>query len=87
MKINQIGSSGINPYQRQLNKQENINKKAIQSEDKIEISHTAKEMQLGSTYAAQRQEKINALKMQVENSTYKINPQQLAKAIANYYKV
>ncbi|ESU34141.1 hypothetical protein G3A_02415 [Bacillus sp. 17376] len=86
MKINNnIGPSGINPYKRQMNKLDatvtSQNKKA----DKVEISSTAKEMQQLSQVSVQRQQKVEELKLQVENGTYKLNPQETAKSIINFY--
>lgn len=84
MKINNNNISGINPYQRNLDKvvkPENT----VQKTDKIEISNAAKEMQTNSIVQA-RQEKVEALKKQVENGTYKIDPQAVANSIVDFYK-
>lgn len=85
MKINNIGPSGVNPYKRQMAKQESISKQVNQGTDKVEISSTAKEMQQISQFAAARKEKVEQIKISVENGTYKANPQDIAKSIANYY--
>lgn len=85
MKINQFGTSGINPYNRQMNKLEGSARAKNSSADKIEISTTAKEMQQVSQYAATRQQKVEELKIQVENGNYKINPKEIAKSIVNFY--
>ena len=47
MKINNIGPSGINPYKRQMNKLEEASNTLGKKADKVEISSTAKEMQIG----------------------------------------
>lgn len=86
MKINNIGPSGMNPYKRQIAKQENANRHVNLGTDKVEISATAKEMQQISQYSAARQEKVEQIKVKVENGNYKLNPQDIAKSIANYYK-
>lgn len=85
MKINNFGSSGINPYKRQMNNMENAQKAAKAGSDKVEISTTAKEMQKLSQPSTARQEKIEQLKLQVLNGTYKVNPQQAAKSIIDFY--
>lgn len=84
MKINNYGTSGINPYKQQMNKQnqvKNINK----PNDKVEISATAKELQQVSNVEKERQKKVEQLKMQVENGQYKVDPQAVAKSISKFY--
>lgn len=85
MKINQFGTSGVNPYKHHMNKLEGTAKSIKSSADKVEISTTAKEMQQVSQYASARQEKVEELKIQVENGNYQINPREIAKSIANFY--
>ncbi|KAB2336854.1 flagellar biosynthesis anti-sigma factor FlgM [Cytobacillus depressus] len=86
MKINNFGPSGVNPYKRQMNKLENTVKSANKAADKVEISTTAKEMQQVSQYTNARQEKVEKLKIQVENGTYKVNPKEVAKSLIDFYK-
>lgn len=83
MKINHLGPSGINPYKRQINKQDTAAVSAGTKADKVEISSTAKELQQVSV---QRQQKVEALKIQVENGTYKLDASETAKGIINFYK-
>lgn len=85
MKINHIGLSNMNPYNRNTNNINKENQKLGKSTDKIEISTAAKEMQQISQYATERQEKVAEIKRQVENGTYKINPQEVAKSVYRYY--
>ncbi|MEH7444576.1 flagellar biosynthesis anti-sigma factor FlgM [Bacillus sp. JJ1122] len=84
MKINNFGTHRINPYNRQMNKLDEL-KKAEKPVDKVEISLTAKAMQQLSDVEQQRAKKVEELKIQVENGTYKPNPQEIAKSIANFY--
>jgi negative regulator of flagellin synthesis FlgM len=85
VKINNFGSSGINPYKRQMNNMENAKSSAKADSDKVEISATAKEMQQLSQYSASRQERVEQLKLQVQNGTYKVNPEQVAKSMIDFY--
>ncbi len=85
MKINNLGPSGINPYKRQMNNMDNAQKAVKAGSDKVEISTTAKEMQKLSQPSTTRQEKIEQLKLQVENGTYKVNPQQVAQSMIDFY--
>ncbi|WP_144478058.1 flagellar biosynthesis anti-sigma factor FlgM [Cytobacillus oceanisediminis] len=87
MKINNnFGPTGINPYKRQMNKLDAAaavqNKKA----DKVEISSTAKEMQQLSQVSVERNQKVDELKIQVENGTYKLDSKETAKSIINFYR-
>ncbi|WP_026581002.1 flagellar biosynthesis anti-sigma factor FlgM [Bacillus sp. J33] len=86
MKINNFGPSGVNPYKRQMKKMESAGKPAKAAADKVEISSTAKELQQVSQLSENRRAKVEELKVQVENGTYKINPKEVAKSLANFYK-
>jgi negative regulator of flagellin synthesis FlgM len=84
MKINNFGTNRINPYNRQMNKIDEL-KKADKPVDKVEISSTAKAMQQISDVEQLRQKKVEELKIQVENGTYKPNPSEIAKSIVEFY--
>jgi negative regulator of flagellin synthesis FlgM len=86
MKINPLGSQGINPYKRQMGKLDQANKTVSKAADKVEISSAAKEMQQESQITNERDAKVNELKIQVENGTYKVDPKAVAKSIVNFYK-
>lgn len=85
MKINHIGLSNMNPYNRNTNNINKENQTLGKTADKIEISTVAKEMQQISQYTTERQEKVAEIKLQVENGTYKINPQEVAKSVYRFY--
>ncbi|WP_338778621.1 flagellar biosynthesis anti-sigma factor FlgM [Metabacillus sp. FJAT-52054] len=85
MKINNYGVNGINPYKKnadQIMKQEAVQQK----QDKIEISSAAKQLQSTNKMAEARQEKIDQLKAQIENGTYEVNPSEIARKFADFYK-
>lgn len=84
MKINNFGTHRVNPYNRQINKMDEM-KKAEKPVDKVEISSTAKAMQQVTEVEQQRAKKVEDLKIQVQNGTYKPNPQEIAKSIADFY--
>lgn len=83
MKINNFGTQGINPYKKQANKLEQANVSGKPT-DKVEISSTAKEMQLSSIDKARR-EKVEQLKIQVQNGQYHVDPKAVAKSIQSFY--
>lgn len=85
MKINNFGPSGVNPYDRQQNKVNSAKVSSAKATDKIEISSTAKELQQISQIPAQRQAKVDELKAQYEAGNYKMNAEDTAKSILNYY--
>ncbi|WP_338449528.1 flagellar biosynthesis anti-sigma factor FlgM [Niallia oryzisoli] len=85
MKINNFRPQGVNPYKNQMNKLDNIEKAASKKRDVVEISSEAKELQQVSSYELERQKKVDDLKLQIENGTYKPQPKEIAKSIINYY--
>ncbi|WP_019153846.1 flagellar biosynthesis anti-sigma factor FlgM [Robertmurraya massiliosenegalensis] len=87
MKINNLGTSGINPYKRQMNKLENMSKTSKPTIDKVEISSTAKEMRQVTSYSVERQEKVEKLKVQLENGNYKVDTREVAQSLYNFYKI
>ena len=86
MKINNFKPSGVNPYKNQLNKLEQMEKGPNKKKDVVEISTEAKEMQQISSFEKDRQIKVDELRSQVENGTYKPQPSEIAKSIINFYK-
>lgn len=86
MKINNVGMTGVNPYNTQVNKMGNVKETKVNSSDKVEISSAAKEMQQLSPIPAARQAKVDELKSQVENGTYKMSAQDTAKGLIDFYR-
>ncbi len=86
MKINNIGSMGVNPYKKSMEKNAATPSKAQPREDKVEISSKAIDLQQSNELIKARQEKVQAIKAQVENGTYTIDPQAIAKGLLNFYK-
>ena len=83
MKINQFGPVGMNPYKKQMNKVVQT-EKATQT-DKVEISSAAKQLQETSPITIERQQKVEALKKQVQSGTYKVNAEDVAKSVYDFY--
>ncbi|WHY13932.1 flagellar biosynthesis anti-sigma factor FlgM [Peribacillus frigoritolerans] len=86
MKINNVGMTGVNPYNLQANKTGNIKESKVKSSDKVEISSAAKEMQQSSSILAARQAKVDELKIQVEKGNYKLNALATAKGLIDFYR-
>lgn len=83
MKVTNYGPSSLNPYMQEMQKTETVKKKTAKTNDQIEISSEALKLQQQTDPA--RQEKIAHIKDQIQNGTYKIDHQELAKSIYNYY--
>lgn len=83
MKINPFGPVGINPYKNQMNKVAATEKQT--KADKVEISSAAKQLQETSPITVERQQKVEALKQQVQNGTYKVNTEDVAKSVYDFY--
>ncbi|WP_226529279.1 flagellar biosynthesis anti-sigma factor FlgM [Metabacillus niabensis] len=86
MKINNLNSMGVNPYKRNLEKNTAAAQKPQTKEDKVEISSKAKDLQQSNEVVKARQEKVQAIKTQLESGTYTIDPQAIAKGLLNFYK-
>lgn len=85
MKINPIHNPKVNPYQRNAEKVNQVkqDKKPL---DRVEISSQAKNLQEVSHVTKEREAKVEALKQQVEDGTYKVDSKELAKNLINYFK-
>ncbi|MGX1901496.1 flagellar biosynthesis anti-sigma factor FlgM [Thermolongibacillus altinsuensis] len=83
MKINNIYSLRVNPYERQMNIGKAV--KAEKKADRVEISQAAKELQEAAKLIAERQEKVERLKQQVQTGTYKIDERAVAESVLRYY--
>lgn len=86
MKINNLGSMGVNPYKRNLEKNSEATAKAQNKEDKVEISSQAIGLQQTNDVTKARQEKVQAIKTQLESGNYTIDPRAVAKGLVDFYK-
>ena len=84
MKINPFKPADMNPYKRQVEKAENLPK--TERTDKVEISAEAKEMQQVSPLVQEREARVAELKAQVQSGQYKVDPQDVAKALIKFYR-
>ncbi|MBS4208278.1 flagellar biosynthesis anti-sigma factor FlgM [Bacillus sp. FJAT-50079] len=85
MKINPFRPVEQNPYKRQMNTVERH--QAAVKTDKVEISPEAKEMQQIPSIVKEREAKVAEIKKQVQNGTYEVNAKDIAKGIAEFYKL
>ncbi|KGR90080.1 flagellar biosynthesis anti-sigma factor FlgM [Ureibacillus massiliensis 4400831 = CIP 108448 = CCUG 49529] len=85
MKITSIGVNNVNPYNKQQQKLKSVSGHSPFA-DKIEISTAAKEMQGSSTYSAERAEKVEKLKAEIESGEYKVDARKVAADMLKYYR-
>lgn len=85
MKINSFGVNSVNPYN---NQQRNVKSTTGKSSfaDKIEISTAAKEMQVSSNFGAERAEKVQKLKAEIQSGEYKVDARKVAEDMLKYYR-
>ena len=86
LKINNLGSMGVNPYKRSLEKSAAAAQKPQTKVDKVEISSKAIDLQQSNEVTKARQEKVQAIKTQLESGTYTIDPKAIATGLLNFYK-
>ncbi|WP_400243409.1 flagellar biosynthesis anti-sigma factor FlgM [Niallia sp. JL1B1071] len=82
MKINNFNPVNMNPYKKQIEKNEATQN--IRKEDKVEISKAALELQ--GTQDDVRLEKIQELKKQISNGTYQVDSKEVAEKILSFWK-
>lgn len=85
MKINNVNLPAINPYKANELKAAKAENSVKLQADKLEISAEAKQLSEISSYAVERNERVQELKAQVEAGTYKVDPEQLAKNLTAYF--
>lgn len=87
MKINpNLNVNNINPYKRNQMKMEAAQSAAKVGADKLEISNAAKQLSGISAYPAERAERVQQLKAQVEAGTYKPDAVKVAEDLLKFYK-
>ncbi|TFD95785.1 flagellar biosynthesis anti-sigma factor FlgM [Jeotgalibacillus sp. R-1-5s-1] len=86
MKINPLNNSAINPYKRQQAKVEQAEAQKQKTTDKLEISNQAKELLGNGRIQAERREKVDQLKSEVENGTYKADPKKTAEDLLKFFR-
>ena len=80
------GSSFIQSYQKQMQVSPVGKTRAIQKEDQLQISPQAKEMfEKKIEIDVARQEKINALKAQVQSGDYQVNSEKAADSFYQFW--
>ena len=85
MKINNVGVNAVNPYKRQAQKLDATEQTKKQSTDQLQISSVAKELQ-SSSYATERSERVQQLKVEIESGNYKVDAKKVAADLLSFYR-
>ncbi|WP_159462154.1 flagellar biosynthesis anti-sigma factor FlgM [Halobacillus sp. Marseille-P3879] len=85
MKIQGTNHTNLNPYQKQFNQQKDVKNNSKQQQDKVEISEHGKALQDSGKKSEDRQQYINEIKAQVDNGNYKVDSQQTAKNLVDFF--
>lgn len=83
MKINPMHS--VQAYRKLQEVQERHKQDQVKRQDQVEISSEAKEMAKSTEISAERMERVQEVKQQIENGTYKVNHQEVAKKIYDFW--
>ncbi|MDV2684295.1 flagellar biosynthesis anti-sigma factor FlgM [Alkalihalophilus sp. As8PL] len=83
MKINPYQSIQQNPYRKQVEQSEKLPE--AKKVDKLEISSQALEMQKGNPLEKARQEKVEALKKQIESGEYRVDKEAVAQKMYDFW--
>lgn len=85
MKITSYGVNAVNAYKNQVRNVKSDTNKASFA-DKIEISKAAHNMQGVTTYSAERAERVQQLKADIDSGEYKVNARKVAEDMLKYYR-
>ncbi|WP_432354579.1 flagellar biosynthesis anti-sigma factor FlgM [Sporosarcina sp. A2] len=86
MKITNNNVQPVNPYKANQVKSEKVKHENSVQTDRLEISNEAKKLSEPSPITTQRNEKVSALKAQIQAGTYKVDAEQLASDLIGYYQ-
>ncbi|KZE64235.1 hypothetical protein AWM68_14140 [Fictibacillus phosphorivorans] len=85
MRINHFNSIQNNPYKKQVPPMKDNYVQTAYKKDEIQISDEAKKLLSSSKFEQDRTDKVNEIRHQVDNGTYKVNISKTAASIISYY--
>ncbi|MGN5456072.1 MAG: flagellar biosynthesis anti-sigma factor FlgM [Candidatus Kurthia intestinigallinarum] len=86
MKVQGYGVNAVNPYKNQQVKTNEVKKSSLSFQDQLEISSQAKDLQGVKSYESERADRLSELKSQIQNGTYKVDSEKLAKDLLNHFR-
>ncbi len=85
MKINNLGRLNVNPYNKQMEKMEQVQK--LQKEINLKFLLKLLELQKENSFEIERQEKVEQLKEKVQSGEYEVNPREVAKKMYGFWNL
>ncbi|MFD2870616.1 flagellar biosynthesis anti-sigma factor FlgM [Kurthia populi] len=86
MKVQGYGVNAVNPYKNQQVKTNEVKKSSLSFQDQLEISSQAKDLQGVKSYESERADRLSELKSQIQNGTYKVDSEKLARDLLNHFR-
>lgn len=86
MKVQGYGVNAVNPYKNQQVKTNEVKKSTLSFQDQLEISSQAKDLQGVKSYESERADRLSELKSQIQNGTYKVDSEKLARDLLNHFR-
>jgi negative regulator of flagellin synthesis FlgM len=86
MRINHFNPIQNNPYKTQVQDMKQEKFQSGYKKDELQISDEAKKLLSSSKFEQERAEKVNEIKNQVNQGTYKGNISDTAKSIINFWQ-
>lgn len=76
----------LNPYTKQIQKQQELKQKLDPKADQLQISDAAKKMQIDNNIHPAREERVEQLKQKVESGQYKVDADAVAKKMLQTFR-
>jgi len=86
MKVQGYGVNAVNPYKNQQVKTNEVKKSSLSFQDQLESSSQAKDLQGVKSYESERADRLSELKSQIQNGTYKVDSEKLARDLLNHFR-
>lgn len=86
MKVNKMNIPAINPYKANELKVQKSAQHQLAQKDKLEISTEAKQLSEITSYKAERTAHVQKIKAQIDEGTYQVNAENIAKSLLKYYQ-
>ncbi|MCP3028099.1 flagellar biosynthesis anti-sigma factor FlgM [Halobacillus sp. A5] len=85
MKIQGTNRTNLNPYQKQMNQQNDLKNNTKQQQDKVEISDHGKALHDAGKTSEERRKYIEEIKAQLDDGNYKVNSKQTAENLVDFF--
>ncbi|MDC3416124.1 flagellar biosynthesis anti-sigma factor FlgM [Aquibacillus salsiterrae] len=86
LKIQGPNHTKVNPYQQQLQKQDQVKNDSVKKADQLQISDEAKKLQEQGSPEAARKAEVAELKRAVQSGNYQVDAKQVAAKMLEFWK-